>query len=108
LESPEHLQGNSLVPLFENPEIDWKKAVFTEWPLSPRKDPEKVISGFTIRTEDHRYVEWTRKNTGEVLARELYDHLADPDENINIAALPESESLVDSLSLILDGGKGWK
>jgi hypothetical protein len=36
----------------------------------------------------------------------LYDHQTDPDENANIANLPENKALVEQLSQQL--GAGWK
>ena len=38
-----------------------------------------------MRSATHRYTEWRDWKTGETVARELYDHLEDPDETVNIA-----------------------
>jgi iduronate 2-sulfatase len=105
---PGHLEGNSLLPVIMNPHIRWKEAAFTQWPKLSRNDPEKVITAYSIKTDRYRYIEWTRNSTGEVLARELYDHSIDPDENENIADDPAKNQLVAHLSLMLDGGRGWK
>ncbi len=51
-----------------------------------------------MRTPQYQYTEWLDKETEEPLDRMLYDHYEDPDENVNIAALPEYQSLADSLS----------
>jgi iduronate 2-sulfatase len=108
LELPEHLEGDSLVPLFRQPDRQWKNAAFTMWPKISRTNPQKAIIGYSIKTDQHRYTEWTKASTGQVLAKELYDHHIDPNENENIALLPENKMLVDNLSKMLEGGNGWR
>ncbi len=108
LELPEHLQGDSLVPVIKNPDKPGKAAAYTQWPKSHRTDPEKVITGYSVKTKFYRYTEWTRNSTGEVLAKELYNHENDPDENVNIANIQENQVVVARMSKLLDGGKGWK
>lgn len=50
-----------------------------------------------MRTDRYRYVEWRDKKGGRV-ARELYDHEADPQENQNVADKPENAALCDRLA----------
>ena len=76
---PDHCEGTSFLPLIEDPERVWKSAAFN---LNPRG---KNIMGYAVRTDRFRYVEWQDKKTGEVRARELYDHKTDAHENINAA-----------------------
>lgn len=87
-----HLEGQSMVPLLENPERPWKGAVYSRY-----KD------GDSVKTDRYRYTEWTREN-GEVYARMLYDHKKDPFENVNIAEYSENKALVEKLSIMLHGG----
>lgn len=108
LKLPGHLQGDSLVPVLHNPQRKWKKAAFTQWPKIARRNPDKVITGYSIKTDRYRYTEWTRNKTGKVLARELYDHRIDSEENENIADYPKNKPIVSRLSKLLDGGKGWR
>lgn len=108
LEQPGHLQGKSFVPLIENPDKKWKEGAISYWPESNRGNPEKVIMGYTVQTDRYRYTEWIRESTGELLARDLFDHQADPDENYSIANNPENGELIKKLSGLLDKGKGWK
>jgi len=84
---PEHCEGRSMVPLLADPNQSWKEATYSFW-----------HNGLTMRTERYQYTEWLDKETGKPLDRMLYDHEEDPDENVNIAALPEYQSLADSLS----------
>jgi iduronate 2-sulfatase len=107
LELPEHLQGTSFAPLIDDPGRPWKKGAITVWPLY-RDDPEKLVIGYSIQTERYRYTEWIKGSTGELLARDLFDHEIDPDENINISKLPENANLINRLSDLLMQGKGWR
>jgi arylsulfatase A-like enzyme len=45
-----------------------------------------------MRTDDWRFVEWRR--SGEPNVYELYDHRADPQENLNLANRPERAGLL--------------
>jgi len=67
--------------------------------------------GYAIRSDQYRYVEWYNWNKEEkkadiLLCRELFDHMADPQVNMNIAENPKYIDLVESLSLQLK--KGWR
>ncbi|QGY46766.1 sulfatase-like hydrolase/transferase [Maribellus comscasis] len=108
LEKPGHLQGTSFAPLVQTPDKKWKEAALSYWPVSNRTDPEKVVMGYTVQTDRYRYTEWIRKSTGELLARDLFDHHTDPQENNSIANDPENEELMQNLSRLLNKGKGWK
>ncbi|HCC69567.1 MAG TPA: iduronate sulfatase [Bacteroidales bacterium] len=107
LKLPGHLQGRSFAPLVEDPGRPWKEGAITVWPLN-RNDPERVVMGYAIQTDRYRYTEWIKGNTGELMARDLFDHEVDPDENVNISNLPENADLIDRLSGMLDRGKGWR
>ena len=61
--------------------------------------------GHSIRTDRYRYTEWAEPGK-EPDAREIYDHKLDPEENVNIANLPENKALVAELSRKLHAG--WK
>jgi iduronate 2-sulfatase len=110
LEIPATLQGSSLKPLLEKPALVWKSAAYSQFLLGrfPRgSQPEKM--GYTIRTDRYRYVEWytwVDDQKGELLARELFDHNADPQENVNIADAVGSEKTVAELSAQMK--KGWR
>jgi iduronate 2-sulfatase len=86
---PGHLQGRSFVPLLSNPNLPWKKAVFSRY-----------IRGDSVKTDRYRYTEWRRKD-GKIYARMLYDHSVDLLENVNISELPENKEVVNKLSNML-------
>jgi arylsulfatase A-like enzyme len=108
IEIPDHVQGKSFVPLVHNPSLKWKEGAFSYWPSVGRTDPDKLIMGYTIQTKRYRYTEWIKESSGELLARDLFDHQADPDENASIAQNPVNEALIEELSALLDRGKGWR
>lgn len=77
------LAGKSFVPLMGDPNLPWKKAVFSRF------------GGKAVKTDRYLYTEW--KNS-----RMLFDHKTDPDENVNIAELPENAEIVSRLSELLN------
>jgi len=78
--------GRSLVPLLENPKMDWrdwKGAAFTRF-------GSNLLS---VRTERWRYCEWLGLKGGEA----LYDHNIDPEESVNVVSNPEMKETVRRL-----------
>ncbi|MBI5387911.1 MAG: sulfatase [Verrucomicrobia bacterium] len=84
------LEGKSFVPLLNDPKRPWDKAAFSEYPKGGRQ-------GVAMRTDRYRYVEWRNKN-GDLVARELYDHQADPQENENVADAPANAAVLERLA----------
>jgi arylsulfatase A-like enzyme len=112
IDSPENLEGSSLKPLLKNPQIDWKSAVFSQYHRRPRVTPDrKRYMGYSMVTDRYHYVEWhywdnEKKISSGLAAKELYDVVTDPDENLNIAGIPENNEILRSLSQQLESG--WK
>lgn len=77
LTAPDNLDGNSLVPLINDPNVQLKDAAFSSYPRGGRV-------GTTMRTEQYRFTEWKHRKTGKI-EYELYDHSTDPAENRNVA-----------------------
>jgi len=94
---PNGLEGLSLVPLLNGPNRLWKSAAFSQY-------PRKGGMGYSMRTDRFRYTEWRKEK--KILARELYDHQTDEDENTNLANLPQYKTTVEALSKKL--GQGWQ
>ena len=97
LEVPDHCEGTSMAPLLERPDRPWKPAAFSQYPR-----PE--IMGYTMRTHRYRYTEWLSEKDGRVLGRELYDHQADPLENVNAAEQAANAELLNELAAQLRAG----
>ncbi len=92
---PEVLEGRSLVTLLTGAKGKVKDAAFSQF---PRTHQGREYMGYAMRTEHHRYVEWLDQISGEIAARELYDHESDPEENENVASRPEQAALLLKLS----------
>jgi len=111
LQPPTHLQGNSLVPVLQNPATSVKDAAFSIWPSyrGDRTDEEKVILGYSVRTDEFRYTEWIHLATDSLLDRELYDHRQNNREEINVindpsmaGFLPQLEERINNYRKTLD------
>ena len=101
---PEVLEGTSAVPLMENPERPWKTAAFSQY---PRSTAGRRLMGYSMRTDRYRFTRWQlRSDPDEVAAVEIYDHLNDPDENVNLAADPANSPLVGQLTR--QYRQGWR
>jgi len=108
IDIPNQLEGDNLVPAIHDPKSEIKQAAFTQWPKSNRENPDKVMTAYSMVTDRYRYIEWTHNKSEKILARELYDHKVDPDENENIVEYADIKEIVEQLSKKLEGGKGWK
>lgn len=75
---PEQLDGKTLVPMLGNPSSDSRHYGYVQWGAG-----DNVVDG------RYSYSEWRRNN--EIIARMIFDHEEDPDENRNVvdSAAPE-------------------
>ena len=53
--------------------------------------------GNSMRTDQHRYIEWLDAEDGTIAARELYDHGKDPRENENLAGRDSHRETLERL-----------
>ncbi len=100
---PDHCEGSSMVPLLDDPGRRWKEAAFSQY---PRQNQEYM--GYSMRTGRHRYTEWIHQDSGEITARELYDHSDGPIATANLAGDPAHGATLERLSKLLDKGQGWR
>jgi len=91
LDQPTGLDGRSLVPALTGSSGLAAKPAFSQFTRF------RKYMGRAIRTDRHRYVQWSRLADGAVTDRELYEHQTDPGETINLAGRPESAELVKEL-----------
>ena len=103
LEPSHDLDGFSLRPLLENPELaEWSGPDFSLAACGSRLSSElhqpapASDQHFSIRTERYRYI---RCRNGE---EELYDHANDPHEWVNIIASKDYASVLEVLRLKLN------
>lgn len=91
---PEQLQGKSFVPLLDQPGKKWKEAVFSQFPRPGG------IMGYSMRTDRYRFNLWFDKEKN-VIAKELYDHKIDPEENENVVNDLKYKTLLKRYSMAL-------
>jgi arylsulfatase A-like enzyme len=92
---PAHLAGNSQLPVLRDPTTKVKDAAYSQYPRSHEREQ---LMGYTMRTDRYRYTRWLlRGDHSQVRAVELYDHVNDPQENVNIAGDPAMRPVLDAL-----------
>eukprot|EP00927_Polykrikos_kofoidii_P063297 TRINITY_DN58105_c0_g1_i1.p1 TRINITY_DN58105_c0_g1~~TRINITY_DN58105_c0_g1_i1.p1 ORF type:complete len:552 (-),score=101.94 TRINITY_DN58105_c0_g1_i1:61-1548(-) len=92
-------EGQSFMPLVEKPHRQWKNASYSQYQRRAN------IMGYSMTLANARFTAWVTfdqaTNTTNfdldgcnACGLELYDHVADPLENYNLAYLPENKELV--------------
>jgi len=97
------LEGDSLLPLLDDPDQAWKKAVFSQYPRTLKEHGR--IMGTSMRTERWRFTEWINED-GSFRQVELYDLETDPQGNTNVARDPAYRDRIPVLTKQLRAG--WK
>lgn len=111
IDIPDYMQGQSMVPLMNQPEQKWKSAAFSQFHRRPKVSADgQRYMGYSMNTEKYHYIEWYRWDhkagiRGEYKGAELYDRLNDPYEYKNIANNDELNSIQSELSEQL--AMGW-
>jgi arylsulfatase A-like enzyme len=90
--APKYLDGISLAPAINHPEVQLRDYAFSQYPRSNGK-----VMGYSIRTARFRYTEWMTDNYRTnlpydkkyVIASEMYDYEKDPLEKVSIIDKPE-------------------
>lgn len=103
IESPDFVEGKSLTPILRDVDAKVHEAAVSQY---YRSHEGKEYMGYSLRTDDYRYIEWRDFTTGEVRTRELYDHRGAADSHLgkretkNIGESAKSE-LLNELSELL-------
>lgn len=103
LNPPGDLEGLSFVPLLKSPGQAWKAGVFSEY--HRRHAALGKILGRSLRTRDHRLVEWEASGSGEI-ETELYDLRNSSVERTNLADHAQQAALLQELRGQLSAG--WR
>ena len=88
------LEGLSLKPLLENPQLTWNHPAFTVW-----NEHGRGITGVVVRNERWRYAEFFGRGAGAM----LIDPINDPHELKNLVADPRYAPVVKELSALAQG-----
>lgn len=95
--APPGYEGQSFVPLLDDPSRRWKTAAFTQ--VSSTREG---IVGRSVRTDRYRYIRWDGPHPDE----ELYDEQTDPREFTNLARDASKKDLTARMRGVLD--RGWR
>lgn len=92
LKAPLHLQGESLVPILNNPQHKVKDVAISQY---PRGKGNKIM-GYSMRTDKYRYTRWIKFNSPkkEIVKQELYDLSNTKVANINLANDEKYEQII--------------
>ncbi|MFT4690695.1 MAG: iduronate 2-sulfatase [Limisphaerales bacterium] len=101
LQAPVVLDGTSLVPILNDPGASVKTAAFTQHPRPAYSREPAPVMGVSIRSNSARYTEWRNRETGEIQAREFYDHRTDAQETRNAVGLKSKQSEIRKLATLL-------
>ncbi|MFV0592970.1 MAG: sulfatase-like hydrolase/transferase [Draconibacterium sp.] len=74
LEKPQFLEGESLLPILENPKAEVNKVAISQYPRgkSLGYDYKSELMGYSIRTSKYRFTRWQKyENSKEIVAIEL-------------------------------------
>ena len=99
LEIPKYVSGKSFAALVDRPNTPFRQSALSQSHARvtlPNLKKENIF-GYSLRTEHFRYTEWA----GGTHGTELYNHLYDPKENINLFDNPQYKAIGHSLKIRL-------
>ena len=94
IDTPDFVDGSSLMPILNDVNTPVHKGAVNQY---DRRLDDAEFMGYSIRSNEYRLVEWRDFATGEVTAKELYDHRTDHSETENIIESVEAR-VVDELT----------
>jgi iduronate 2-sulfatase len=92
LQPQKECEGVSLVPTLCDSTATVREAARSQHPRPAYYQDHPTAMGYSIRTNTHRYTEWRDWETGNTLAKELYDHRQDTEETRNLAHQSDARS----------------
>lgn len=99
---PSALQGDSLVPVLDDPAAKVKDFAVSQY---PRGGGAKEMMGYAFRDGRYRYVRWAPKNApAELKAEELYDYESDP---LETRSLIDDPARADILKIMRERAAGF-
>ena len=106
----QRLQGKSLSPILQNPNVGVRPAALSQI-MRPAysKKTDRVAMGYSLRTADFRYIQWRgwtasmeKPSANNLLAEEIYGVRNDPGEMMNLAGIPEHEKTREGFRKMLE------
>ncbi len=95
LKKPRHLEGESLVPVLNNPDHQVKEVAISQYP----RGKNNKYMGYSMRAGNYRYTRWVLFNSPEktIVERELYDHSKGEVADKNLASLSAYSQKIEEL-----------
>lgn len=90
-----NLDGKSLLPLLDNPQMPWDNAAYSLFARG------KKYMGVTVTDGKWRYTEWRNGQTQEMFFKELYLHDKSDVADANVAGLKEYQSEQNRMAELL-------
>ena len=107
LPGPAGLEGMSLASMLGDRALSGKPAAFTQAPRPAYFDREPggqpAAMGLSVRTAEVRFTQWRDWASGQVLARELYDHQQQSAELVNCIDDPRWQVARAHAEAVLEG-----
>ncbi|QEG25171.1 sulfatase-like hydrolase/transferase [Mariniblastus fucicola] len=97
IEVPDFVEGKSLAPVLQDSKARVRESAVSQY---YRKHQGREYMGYSMRTDQYRYIEWRDFGTGELVEQELYDHYENEMETENLIA-SVSPGAVEGLSALL-------
>jgi arylsulfatase A-like enzyme len=85
LDRPGHVEGRSLVPLLDDPSLEWNYPALTTY----------GFGNHSVVSRNYRYIRYVDGS------EELYDRIEDPNEWTNLAGIPRFAAIIEELSAYL-------
>jgi arylsulfatase A-like enzyme len=92
IEKPDHVQGQSILPLLQEKEYRWRDKIFYEYYWEYDFPQTPTMHG--VRTDRYKLIRYH----GIWDTNEFYDLQEDPDEMNNLIASPEHQELIEKLT----------
>ena len=108
LPQPKGLAGDSFANQMDDPKREGKPYAFSQflrygyWLL----DGDEEVMGYTVRTQDYRYVEWFNSDSDQCLAKELYDITSQGLEQKNLTGDAQYAKIESELAAVLTAYRG--
>lgn len=102
---PDHLEGQSLVPVLKDPYTEVNKVAISQYPRgkSLGYDRKNELMGYSIRTGNFRFTRWQKyEDPKDVVAIELYDHTKSVIAKENLAENSKYAEKVKELNFLMD------
>ncbi len=94
-EIPDHMQGKSLLPLLEEPELPFRESFFYEHLYTHQEGYMHIEPSEGIRTREWAYIQYVDQEGPE--SEELYNIREDPLQMKDLSESPDVQSLLEEL-----------